>query len=332
MQSTDERERILVVDDDVMVVEMLGLLLSRHWKVLPAHSALEARGILDRETISVVVADMRMPGESGVDLLSWVYETHPDTIRILLTGYSDIDAAVDAINRARAWYYLRKPWNNHELITLLRRAIDYRNSKLDLKRNFEGTIRSLVSALEANHPYTSGHSARVTAFTQMICEDLGLGSRQIEGHVLAAQLHDIGKIGVDSHYLDKRGKLDDDEWSSVKSHVVVGARILQETGFLGHVIPAAMSHHERLDGHGYPQGLTGDDIPLGGRIIAVADAFDAMVSSRAYRGAMSIESALAELRRCAGSQFDRDLVTLFCARVEADRDTVAALLPVEEPV
>lgn len=331
MPSTEERERILVVDDDVMVVEMLGLLLSRHWTVFRAHSALEARGILEREAIAVVVADMRMPGESGVDLLAWVYEALPDTIRILLTGYSDIDAAVDAINRAQAWYYLRKPWNNHELVTLLRRAIDFRESKLQLRRNVEGTIRSLVSALEANHPYTSGHSGRVTHFTRMICEDMGLGSRQLEEIVLAAQLHDIGKIGVDSHYLDKRTALDDDEWANVKSHVVVGGRILEQTGFLGHIIPAAMSHHERLDGRGYPQGLVGGDIPQGGRIIAVADAFDAMVSSRAYRTSRSIEDALAELRRCSGSQFDPDMVTLFCSRVEADRDTVASLLPAEEP-
>jgi putative two-component system response regulator len=330
MSNTTGRERILVVDDDVMVIEMLGLLLSRHWEVFKANSALEAREILEREAIAVVVADMRMPGESGVDLLAWVYEHFPATIRILLTGYSDIDAAVDAINRAQAWYYLRKPWNNHELVTLLRRAVEFRGSKLELERNFRGTIRSLVYALEANHHYTSGHSSRVTHFTRMIGEELDLGSRQLDDLVLAAQLHDIGKIGVDSHYLDKRGKLTDEEWEGVKSHVVMGRRILEEAGFLDHIIPDAMSHHERLDGKGYPLGLHGDDIPLGGRVICVADAFDAMVSSRAYRGALSIDDALAELRRCAGSQFDPGLVTLFSARVAREREAVAALLPGED--
>jgi response regulator RpfG family c-di-GMP phosphodiesterase len=329
MPETSERERILVVDDDPMIVELLGLLLSRYWNVFTALSAQEAREVLARESIAVVVADIRMPGETGVELLAWAYETQPSVIRILLTGYADLDAAVDAINRAQAWYYLRKPWNNHELVTLLRRALDYRDSRLALQRAFEGTIRSLVSALEANHPYTSGHSARVIHFTRMICKALGLGSRQTEEYVLAAQLHDIGKIGVDSHYLDKTTALDDAEWANVRRHVAVGHRILRETGFLDHVIPHAMSHHERLDGCGYPAGLSAEQIPLGGRIIAIADAFDAMVSSRAYRAARSIEDALAELRRCGGSHFDPEVVEVFCRCVEADVAAVAALLPRE---
>lgn len=329
MPDVTERERILVVDDDSMVVELLGMLLSRHWEVFQARSAQEAREVLERENIAVIVSDVRMPGETGVDLLAWACEHQPDAIRILLTGYADLDAAIDAINRAQAWYYLRKPWNNHELVTLVRRAADFRAGKLALRQAFEGTIRSLVSALEASHPYTSGHSARVIRFTRMMCDALGLGSRQAEEYVLAAQLHDIGKIGVDSHYLDKTTILDDAEWANVRRHVAVGQRILRETGFLDHVIPHAMSHHERLDGTGYPSGLAAEQIPLGGRIIAIADAFDAMVSNRAYRAARSIEEALAELRRSAGTHFDPALVEVFCRCVEADIAAIAALLPRE---
>ncbi len=318
MPSAPDKTRVLVVDDEPLIVASLEFLLSEYWEVHGAHSADGAREVLRRENIAVVVADVRMPAETGVDLLAWCHEHHPSVIRILLTGFADIDAAIDAINRARAWYYVRKPWNNRELVMLLRRAIEFRAKELELQRNFQGTIRSLVVALEANHPYTCGHSTRVTAFTRHLGQLLDLGSRKLADFTLAAQLHDIGKIGVDSHYLDKAGELTEAEWADVRSHVDVGAHIIRQTGFLDHILPFAVSHHERLDGRGYPLGLSGAEIPLGGRIIAIADAFDAMASDRAYRRAMPVAAALAQLRAGAGTQFDGDLVELFCASIERD--------------
>lgn len=268
-----------------------------------------------KEDIAVIIADMRMPGETGVDLLAWAFEHRPDAIRILLTGYADMESTVAAINRGRAWYYMRKPWDNHELRTLVHRAMEYRAKEMELRRNFQGTIRSLAVALESNHPYTCGHSTRVTNYTRFLAQAAGLPARDLEQVVLAAQLHDIGKIGVDSHYLDKNGPLSAEEWLSVKQHVEIGGRILAETGFLEHLIPFVTSHHERIDGRGYPRGLKGDQIPMGGRIIALADSFDAMASDRAYRKALHLDVALADLQKGRGLQFDDSLVDLFCDAV-----------------
>jgi len=306
------RARILVVDDDPLVLDALDVLLCDHWEVFTAASAAEGREVLEREEIAVIVSDQRMPRESGVELLTWALGRFPDAIRILLTGYTDLDTVVEAINRGKVWYYIRKPWDNHKVVTLIQRAVEYRYRSMESRLRFEGAIRTLVMALDSSHPYTSGHSTRVTRYSELIADAVGLRSRERERLVLAAQLHDIGKIGVDNHYLDKTGALDEAEWRSVQSHVDVGDRILTEAGFLDPIVPLVTSHHESLDGSGYPRGLAGDEIPLGGRIIAIADAFDAMTSDRAYRGALPLDQVIDELRECAGRQFDPALVEAFC--------------------
>ncbi len=322
MPPNKDRDRVLVVDDDPMVLDALDMILGDHWEVFTAGSAAEGREVLERENIAVIVSDQRMPRESGVDLLSWALERSPDTIRILLTGYTDLDTVVQAINKGKVWYYIRKPWDNHHVVALVTRAIDYRDRTLEARTRFQGAIRLLVLALEASHPYTSGHSTRVTRYSEVIAHTMGLRSRDCDNVILAAQLHDIGKIGVDNRYLDKVGPLTDEEWTSVQTHVTVGARLLEEAGFLEPIIPLVVSHHESLDGSGYPDGLVGDEIPLGGRIIALADAFDAMTSDRAYRPAMPRDDAVSELRACAGQQFDREVVEAFCAALPDDFDSL----------
>jgi len=318
MPSRKERARVLVVDDDPMVLDALDTLLGDWWEVFCAGSAAEGRDILEREEISVILSDQRMPRESGVDLLSWALRHFPDAIRILLTGHTDLDTVVQAINKGKVWYYIRKPWDNHHVVTLVTRAIDYRARSLEATVRFQGAIRSLVFALEASHPYSSGHSSRVTRYAELIAEAIGLRSRQRERLVLAAQLHDIGKIGVDTRYLDKEGPLSSAERALVQTHVDVGRRILEEAGFLEPIVPLVVTHHEAVNGEGYPAGLTGDEIPLGGRIIALSDAFDAMTSDRAYRQALPRDDALAELRGCAGIQFDPELVDAFCDVLPVD--------------
>lgn len=178
-------------------------------------------------------------------------------------------------------------------------------------------------ALDAHDPYTAGHSERVSAVSLAIGRDMGLDATQLEVLRLGALLHDIGKIGISDHVLMKPGPLTPAEYEIIKQHPGVGARILRSVPFLEPYIPIVELHHERPDGKGYPHGLQGTEIPMVARIVHVADAFDAMTSARAYRPALATSEGLRELWRCAGSQFDAEVVQAL-AKALPDIDMSAA--------
>ncbi len=305
------RPRVLVVDDDALVLGALELLLMERWEVHTAGSASEAREILQAEPVAVIISDQRMPRESGVELLTWSLIQYPDTVRILLTGYTDAEAVVQAINQAQVWRYIRKPWDNQQVLGLVERALEHRAREIEARKRYEGTLRSLVCALEASHPFTGGHSERVAEYADMLCEEMVLSARERGQIVLAAQLHDIGKIGIDNHYLDKAGPLTEVERNGVRSHIEVGERILHDAGFLELIVPLVVSHHEWFDGRGYPAGLAGEQIPFGARMLAVADAFEAITSDRAHRRGLSRRAGLEILRKGVGTQFDPGVVEAF---------------------
>jgi len=180
-----------------------------------------------------------------------------------------------------------------------------------LKRVFQETIQSLAIALEAKDPYTSGHTKRVTEYAVLIAKGMGLPQEDVERITRAALLHDIGKIGVKLHSLKKKGGLSAEEYEMFKQHTIQGRLILEPIKFMADIIPMVELHHERYDGTGYPYGLSGEDIPLGARILNVADSFDAMTSDRPYRRSLSRRNAFEELRRNAGTQFDPEIVEVF---------------------
>lgn len=178
----------------------------------------------------------------------------------------------------------------------------------DIQLLYHNVVKSLAAAIDARDPYTHGHSHRVAANCALMAEALGLGKAEREIIEVAAYLHDVGKIGVRDEVLLKRGRLSEQEMRLIREHPAVGARILEPVGFDREVIAIVLSHHERLDGAGYPNGLVGEAIPFGGRILCVADSFDAMISSRPYRTGLPVETAIAELRAHSGTQFDPDMV------------------------
>ena len=180
-----------------------------------------------------------------------------------------------------------------------------------LRQSYIDTVRSLVAALEAKDRYTAGHSERVAAYSVAIAQAMGLSADAVERIDLAAQLHDLGKVGIPNEVLSKPGRLTSDEFDAIRAHPDVGADIVAGVPGLAHIVPIVRYHHERYDGNGYCAGLAGEEIPLEARIMTVADAFDAMTSSRAYRAAMSQEAAIDEVRECAGSQFDSEVVEYF---------------------
>lgn len=174
-----------------------------------------------------------------------------------------------------------------------------------------GTIEALTAAIDAKDPYTCGHSERVAWVSKQVALAMGLDEAEAERIRTAGVVHDVGKIGVPERVLCKPGKLTDEEFASIKLHPEIGHRILKGVVLLEHTLPGVLHHHERFDGRGYPHGLKGEDIPLQARIIGIADTFDAMSSSRSYRPAVSREKVLAEIARCAGTQFDPEVVQAF---------------------
>jgi putative nucleotidyltransferase with HDIG domain len=192
-------------------------------------------------------------------------------------------------------------------------AIYLENSMLyeDVRGLMMGLLHSLTSAVDAKDTYTCGHSERVALLSRRLAQEINLSEHQVERVYMAGLLHDVGKIGVPEAVLQKAGKLTDEEFALIKKHPEIGARILRDIKQIEDIIPGVMHHHERYDGKGYPSGLTGQDIPLMGRIICLADCFDAMTSSRTYRKALPPEAALEEIRRCAGTQFDPELAEAF---------------------
>lgn len=197
-------------------------------------------------------------------------------------------------------------------------AIALQNAQLfqNLQESFLATVRSLAQAVDAKDSYTAGHSSRVTQYSVLISEELKCSEEEIRNIRMSGLLHDVGKIGIRDSVLSKPGKLDDEEFAIMKSHPSVGAGILKPVIQLKDVIPGVLNHHERYDGGGYPAGLKGEAIPLAGRIIGVADAFDAMTSDRVYRPRLSDEVALAELKKHSGTQFDSRIVKAFLSAYE----------------
>lgn len=203
------------------------------------------------------------------------------------------------------------------------------------QRAYDRTVRTLVAAVETKDVYTRGHSERVSAASVMIARVIGMREDRVTSLRYAGMLHDVGKLGVPTRVLQKSGRLTEEEFAAIQLHPVRGLEMIREIEFLDEAFAGIMHHHERLDGLGYPMGLQGHDIPEFARAIAVADAFDSMTTTRSYRGARSVQDALAELRRCAGTQFDPVMVEALVAAVEEhgwESEAEPLFDPCEEPV
>ena len=196
---------------------------------------------------------------------------------------------------------------------------DLRTANASLQENFRATVVGFARALEESDRYTRGHSERVSQYAELIGRKLTLNDKNIELLVWAALMHDIGKIGIRNEKLNKPGKLTPEELAMFRTHPAKGKRILEPIPFMADLIPGALCHHEAWDGNGYPGALMGENIPLIGRIVAIADSYDAMTSDRSYRKAMPHDIAMSEIDRCSGSQYDERLVEVFQAAIEEHR-------------
>jgi len=307
----------------------------------------------DRQPLEIVLSDMRMPGMDGASLLRRIREHHPDVAVVMVTAVAEVEVAVSCL-AAGAMDYITKPFIFEEVKARVTQALEKRRLLLEnrgyqerleervkaqaqrLEDLFLASVQSLAEALELKDPYTRGHSIRVSRYGVAISRVLGIDDATIRNIELGGQLHDIGKIGVREDVLNKPGPLTKEEYQHIMTHPVLGWRILRPLlGDDSVALNIVRSHHERIDGKGVPDGLGGDEIAREARIIAVADAFDAMMSRRPYRKGLSYADTLDELKRMSGTQFDGQVVDAFFEAVSTGAivlDQREAVLDANKPV
>lgn len=314
----EDKLKVLLVDDEEDNLALLHRTLRQDFEILKTTSPLEGLKMLDENHVDLIISDHKMEEMDGVEFLKRSYEKYPNCVRLLVTAYSDSSILISAINYGKIYRYIRKPWDPAELLLTVKAAAEYfllkkENNRLiyDLKELFYGTINAIMEALDAKDSFTLGRSRRVTFFSLKMAEEMQLMPYEVGKLELAGLLHDIGMIGVSEDVLNKTEALTPDEFEDIKKHVNYGVKILEDIKQLKGVVEIIKYHHERFDGTGYPHGLKGDEIPLNARIIAIADAYDSMVSKRSYREGLVHEDAMRRIEEQSGHQFDPQVVGIF---------------------
>lgn len=341
---TTTQRSILIVDDEESIRLLLRIQLGSRYACSEAANADRAITLLRTRRFDLVLADITMPGTSGLELCAHIHKTYSDTVVIMVSGLSDFQSAIKAMQQG-AFDYILKPFDLSQVSLSVERALEHQ-SLLAFKHNYErllegtvcartnelrllnndlndmfeilysnyrATLHSLARALEAKDVETRGHSERVVAYCLTLGRLLGLNQRDLIALEQGALLHDIGKIGVRDSILLKPGPLTDDQWVEMRAHIDHGLAIIEGIDFLSGARAVVGQHHEKFDGSGYPMGLKGDSIHIHARIFAVADAFDALTSDRVYRAGRAYPAACEEIVASAGTHFDPRVVDSFIA-------------------
>ena len=313
---------ILIVDDEFQVRDILKRTLAKngHNCTLAANAS-EARNYLNEQSIDLVLCDVTMPGESGVDLAKYIGEEVKDTAVIMVTAIEDPEIA-STVLEAGTYGYIIKPFSQNMILinvqnALCRQKLEISNRiyqkdleqkveerTVKLKETLDGVIQAMALTIEFRDPYTAGHQRRVADIAIAIAKEMDIPGDQQECIRVAGEIHDLGKISIPAEILSKPGKLNDNEYSIIKTHPSIGYDIIASIEFPWPIAQVILQHHERIDGSGYPQGLSGEDILLEARIICVSDVVEAMASHRPYRPALGIEKALNEISDNQGILYD----------------------------
>lgn len=313
--------KLLIVDDELPNIRLLERLFQHDYQCLTAASGEEAITLLDQHEVAVIITDQRMPQMTGIELLKRSADRRPHMVRILLTGYTDLEALVEAVNCGLVYMYVSKPWNNDDLKLRVSRAVEaYENNKRKhvLAANNErltgrvkemrvGLVRAMANILQMSDAYLCLHAVRVSRFAGLLGEKLGLSEQQLSDVAAASFLHDLGAVGNNGEIYSTQCDLFVPE-----QHAARGAEIISCIGEFKETADTVRYHYENFDGSGAPLGLIGDQIPLAARILRVAKEFDLLTSPRDADAALTHETALERLQQGAGREFDPVVVETFC--------------------
>ncbi len=366
--ATGINHAILIVDDEAAVMNSLRRLLRR--ECFDIHTAMNGSDALElirkaKTPFSLIISDQQMPEMTGIQFLAEARKILPDTMRILLTGYSDMEVIIEAINNGGIHRYMTKPWNDEDMLLQVRQMIGQHelilenrrlmaltksqneelilfNNNLEetvrektveiingekalhesyrmLEKAFESAIEAMSTIVEVKDNYTYGHQKNVAKIACDISEEMGLAEGQRCAIRMSAIVHDIGKIALPAEILSKPTKLNEMEMGMIRTHPEIGFRILEKIAFPHPVARIVYQHHERMNGSGYPEGLSGDGILLEARILGVADVVDAIASHRPYRPALGLKEAMREITHNKGILYDPQVVAV-CAGLFGERD------------
>jgi len=342
-ESKTSKGQVLVVDDDPSIPMMLCQKLSSEGFACESCSGgQEALALLRAKSFDIVISDMQMPGMTGMELLDIVHKEFPRAAFLMVTGVDDVRVGIRAMKQGGADYVV-KPFQLDAIVASVERALEKKRLELEVENyrlnleqmveqrtkqlraamkrvenTYDETLQALGSALDLRDTETEGHSRRVSRYSVELARAYGCSNDQLKQIARGSYLHDIGKIGTPDAILLKPGKLTADERVTMETHARIGYELVSRIGFLAGAAEIVLTHQERYDGTGYPQGLMGDEIPIGARIFAVADTLDAMTSDRPYRRALSFSVARAEITSESDHQFDPKVVEVFLTIPEED--------------
>lgn len=329
-------ERVVVVDDDTTILKQANMILTEAgFQVMCLKSGRLLMEYIAKNSIDILLLDIRMPEMDGFETIRALREWESSNSRekvpvIFLTANEDADSEAKGLSLG-AMDFIRKPFSSEALKIRVRNLLDLIRLQRDLhhevvKKTAEleslslHVVHALAKVIDVKDQYTNGHSERVAEYSREIARRYGYDEERQEEIYVMGLLHDVGKVGVPETVINKQGRLNDEEYKAIKHHPVAGAEILTMVSEMPKLVTGARWHHERYDGKGYPDGLQGENIPEEARIIAVADAYDAMTSNRSYRKILPQEHVKSELEKGMGTQFDEKFARIMLAMIAEDTE------------
>ncbi len=338
MESTINSAKIMIIDDDVHMMDILSMVLQKYnYQVCSYTEPVSAVQKLKEEKFDILIVNYLIAPINGEKIVELVREFDKEIYIILMSVHKDLKPSIDTMKNLDIQAYFEKSSRFDQLIMLIQSGVKYieqinriKDMNLKLEKYLIDFANILLNTVGAKDHFTESHSQNVSKLAVEFGKRLNLSKEDLELLRLSGLFHDIGKIGIPDSILLKQGKLTNEEYETMKLHPIMGANIFGLSEVFKTLSPIILSHHERIDGKGYPNGLSGNDIPYLAKILAICDSFDAMISRRSYKESKTITFAIDQLIECSSTQFDKELVDKFVSYYNQDHSFITDIYPNNE--